>query len=133
MYQEEPGVHSAQSVEPALVQYIEQATALRLAAWQRHFSTAEMSRFKRVEAAQWHKLAQAAERLMARGQPPSCKPARALAAQLQALISQVVGDDPAQLQKMRTAMAAEPLLRAGAMLPPAVRAYLQAAAGQPGA
>jgi len=83
MYQDEPAVRSAQTAEPALVQYIEQATALRLAAWQRHFSTAEMSRFRRIDAAQWQQLSRAAEALMSQGLSPSSKPARALAAQLQ--------------------------------------------------
>jgi DNA-binding transcriptional MerR regulator len=129
MYQEEPLVRSAQTAEPELVLYIEQATALRLAAWQRHFSTAEMSRFRRVDAAQWQQLSRAAKALMTKGLPPSSKAARALAAQLQALISHVVGDDPEQLSRMRAALATEPLLRAGAMLPESVRGYLQAAAG----
>jgi len=70
--------------------------------------------------------------LMAKGLPPSSAPARALAAQLQALISRVVGDDPVQLMRMHAAMAAEPLLRAGAMLPAPVRGYLQAAAAPGG-
>jgi hypothetical protein len=43
-----------------------------------------------------------------------------------------VGENSVQLQKMRAAMAAEPLLRAGAMLPAPVTAYLQAAAAQQG-
>ncbi len=130
MYQDEPLVRSAQTAEPALVRYIEQATALRLAAWQRHFSSAEMSRFRRIDTAQWQQLSSAADALMTKGLSPASKPARELAAQLQALISQVVGDDPVQLSRMRAAMAAEPLLRAGAMLPERVRGYLQAAVGQ---
>jgi hypothetical protein len=44
-----------------------------------------------------------------------------------------VGDDPAQLARLRTAMASEPLLRAGAMLPERVSRYLQAAAAHEGA
>lgn len=130
MYQEEQLVRSAQSIEPELVRYIEQATALRLAAWQRHFSTAEMSRFRRIDVARWRQLGSAVEALMAKGLPPTSPPARALAADLHALISHVVGDDPVQLLKMQAAMAAEPLLRAGAMLPESVRGYLQAAAGK---
>lgn len=91
-----------------------------------------MSRFRRIDTAQWQQLSRAAEALMTKGLPPYSKPARALAAQLQALISQVVGDDPVQLSRMRAAMATEPLLRAGTMLPEPVRGYLQAAAGQGG-
>jgi hypothetical protein len=56
MYQEEPLTRSTQTPEPALLRYIDQATALRMAAWQRHFDTAEMSRFRRVDPAQWQQL-----------------------------------------------------------------------------
>ena len=43
-------------------------------------------------------------------------------------LGQAMGDDPALVQKMAGALAAEPLLRAGAMLSEPVKAYLQAAA-----
>jgi DNA-binding transcriptional MerR regulator len=127
MYHEAPRAPSVQTPDPDLLRYIEQATALRMAAWQRHFSIAEMSRFRRVDPAQWHQVARAAQALMAKGLPSSSVPTRALATQMHVLISRAVGDDPLQLQKMRDAMAAEPLLRAGAMLPAPVMAYLQAA------
>lgn len=121
-------MRGAQSVKPELVRYIEQATTLRLAAWQRHFSTGEMSRFRRVEPAKWRELSRAAQALMDQGLPPTSPSARALAGQFHALIHEVVGGDPVLLLKMRSAMAAEPLLRAGAMLPEPVKDYLQAAA-----
>jgi hypothetical protein len=44
------------------------------------------------------------------------------------LIDHTVGHDPQLMAKMVAALAAEPLLSAGAMMPPAARAYLQAAA-----
>lgn len=133
MYRDEPLVHGANRPDPALLRYIEQATALRMAAWRRHFSLAEMGRFRRADPVQWQQLAHEAEALIAAGLPPASAQARALAGRLQALVGQVVGGDPALLQKMRAAMAAEPLLRAGALLPPAVMGYLQAAAVQAGA
>jgi DNA-binding transcriptional MerR regulator len=130
MYQEEPLTSSTQTTEPALLRFIDQATELRMAAWQRHFNTAEMSRFRRVEPAQWQQLTEAVEALIAQGVPPSSAPAWSLAGQLQSLISQAMGDDPVLLQKMHAAMEAEPLLRAGSMLPAPVQQYLQAAAAQ---
>lgn len=128
MYLQEPLARQAGTPEVAMVRYIEQATALRLAAWLRHFSLAEMSRFQRVDEAQWAMLAADAEGLMAAQLPASSPAAQALAGRLQALIGQTVGNDPSLVQKMAAALAAEPLLRAGVMLPAAAKAYLQAAA-----
>jgi DNA-binding transcriptional MerR regulator len=124
----EPLARPAGTPEVALVRYIEQATALRQAAWLRHFSLAEMSRFRRVEPGQWNSLATDAQALMAAGQLPSSPAAQALARRLQALVLQTVGSDAGLTQKMAAALAAEPLLRAGAMLPEPVRVFLQAAA-----
>lgn len=128
MYLQEPLARQAGTPEVAMVRYIEQATALRLAAWLRHFSLAEMSRFQRVDEAQWATLAADAEGLMAAQLPASSPAAQALAGRLQALIGQTVGNDPSLVQKMAAALAAEPLLRAGVMLPAAAKACLQAAA-----
>lgn len=128
MYLQEPLARPAGAPGLAVVRYIEQATALRQAAWLRHFSLAEMSRFQRVALAQWQGLAADAQGLMAAQVPPTSPAAQALAERLRALVSQTVGHDPHLLRKMVSALAAEPLLSAGAMLPPAARAYLQAAA-----
>jgi DNA-binding transcriptional MerR regulator len=130
MVLQEPLARPAGTPELGLVRYIEQATDLRMAAWQRHFSLAEMARFQRVEAAHWDALAAEAQALMAAGTPASSPAAQALAGRLQALVMQTVGNDAGLVRKMAAALAAEPLLRAGAMLPAAVQAYLQAA-GQP--
>lgn len=138
MYRQEPvaqrraGPDAEHRPEPALLRYIEQATTLRMAAWRRHFSTAEMSRFRRADLAQWQQLAHATMELISTGVPATAPQARALAAQLHALVRHVVDDDPALLHKMQAAMAAEPLLRAGALLPPPVQAYLHAASAPPG-
>jgi DNA-binding transcriptional MerR regulator len=129
MYLQEPLARQAGAPELAMVRYIEQATALRLAAWQRHFSLAEMSRFQRVDEAQWAALAAETEGLMAAQAAVSSPAAAALVDRLRALIGQAVGKDPQLVQKMAAAMAAEPLLRAGAMLPAPAKAYLEAAAG----
>ncbi len=108
---EDPLARSAHGPDPDLLRYIEQATALRMAAWQRHFGTAEMSRFRRVEVGQWNQPTRAAEALIATGLPPTAAPARALASPLQAPISRVVGDDPVLLPAAALARAKRPRLR----------------------
>jgi predicted ATPase len=124
---QEPSARQGGAPELAVVRYIEQATSLRQAAWLRHFTLAEMGRFQRVDPAQWVALAEEAHQLMAAQVPASASTAQALAGRLHALISQTVDNDPQLVQKMAAAMAAEPLLRAGAMLPAPTKAYLQAA------
>lgn len=128
MYEQEPMARQAGAPGLAVLRYIEQATALRQAAWLRHFTLAEMSRFQRVDAAQWAALAADAQGLMAAQVPPAAAAAQALAGRLQTLVAQTVGNDPQLVRKMVAAMAAEPLLRAGARVPEAAKAYLQAAA-----
>ena len=127
MYLQEPMARRAGAPDLAVVRYIEQATALRQAAWLRHFSLAEMSRFQRVAAAQWAALGADAEALMAARVPATAAAAQALADRMHGLVSQAVGHDPQLVQKMAAAMAAEPLLRAGAMLAGPAKAYLQEA------
>lgn len=129
MVEQEPTARQAGAPEPAMVRYVEQATTLRMTAWQRHFTKDDMSRFRRVDAAQWRALATATHALMHAGVPATAPAAGALAGQLRTLVFQTVGEDPVLVRKMSAALAAEPLLRAGAQLPPAVQAYLQAAAG----
>lgn len=128
MVLQEPGARPSDAPEPALVRYIEQATDLRLAAWRRHFTLAEMGCFQRVDAAQWAALAADAQDLMDAGVPGSAPAAQVLAGRLQGLVGQTVGHDPQRVRKMVSAMAAEPLLRAGALLPAPAQAYLKAAA-----
>ncbi|MDT7835519.1 MerR family transcriptional regulator [Aquabacterium sp. OR-4] len=127
MYLQEPLARRDGAPELAMVRYIEQATALRQAAWLRHFSLAEMSRFQRLDTSQWAALAADAEGLMAARVPASHPAAQALAGRLQALIAHAVGHHPPLVQKMFAAMAAEPLLRAGAVLPAPTGDYLRAA------
>lgn len=127
MVMQEPLVRPAGTPELGLVRYIEQATDLRMAAWRRHFSLDEMSRFQRVEATAWAALSTEAEALMAAGVAATNPQAQALAGRLRDLVLQTVGQDPELVRKMAAALAAEPLLRAGAAVPPAVKAYLQAA------
>lgn len=128
MYLHEPLARQAGAPELAMVRYIERATALRLEAWQRHFTMADLSRFRRIDGSSWRDLAVAAQALMDRGVPVTDPAAGALAGRLHALFEQTVGADPALVRKMAAALAAESLLRAGAQLPPPVQAYLHAAA-----
>jgi DNA-binding transcriptional MerR regulator len=108
----------------AMVRYIDQACALRMTAWLRHFSMADLSRFVWVPPAQWQMLDQRLRDLVHAFVPPGAPAARAAAAQVHRLMRASVGGDERLLAQLQAAMAAEPVLRAGATLSEPARAYL---------
>lgn len=128
MYLGEPQARRAGGPDLAMVRYIAQATSLRLAAWQRHFTLAELGRFRHVGAAAWRQLADDAQALITNAAPLDAAPWQALGARLQGLLQQLSGHDPVLLLQLQHALAAEPLLRAGLPLPAALLAQLQAVA-----
>ncbi|MES2715613.1 MAG: MerR family transcriptional regulator [Pseudomonadota bacterium] len=124
----EPQARRPGGPDLVMVRYIEQATTLRLAAWQRHFSLADLGRFRHVGADDWRQLADDGQALINSATPLDAAPWQALAARLQGLLQQLSGHDPLRLQALQRALAAEPLLRAGLPLPAALLAQLQALA-----
>ncbi len=108
-----------------LVRYVEQATEQRMARWLAHFSMADLSRFGWVPLHEWRALDQAVSALIQRATQPTAPEARALGQAADKLVRRVVGGDAALLQILATAMAVEPVLRAGMNLTPPVQAYLQ--------
>ncbi|GCL63428.1 MerR family transcriptional regulator [Pseudaquabacterium pictum] len=127
MYLQEPTARPDGAPALDMVRYIEQATAPRLAAWLRHFTLDELRRFRPVGASAWAALAADTARLMVAGVPPASARAAALADRLRDLFHQTVGQAADLVPTMDAALAAEPLLRAGAPLPPDALAYLAAA------
>lgn len=125
LFVQEPAVRQAGAPDLAMVAYVEQATALRLAAWLRHFTLADLAAFRWVSHGVWQALAGQVQALMAAGVPPGAAAARALAAQAGVLVDQAVGGDAVLRHKLDGALQAEPLLRAGALLTPAQMAYLR--------
>ncbi len=125
---QDPLLRPAGAPDVAMVRDVERATSLRMAAWQHHVSLAGLSRFQRVEQADWARVATDAQVLMDARLPASTPAAQALAARLQALIALSVGNDVQLVQTMTQALVAEPLLRAGAMLPMPVKHLIEAAA-----
>jgi DNA-binding transcriptional MerR regulator len=128
MYQQEPGARALPGPGIAMVRYIEPATQRRFAAWLRHFSLAELSRLRWVPQARRQALADALQVLVDQVVPPQDPRARALAAQAHVQALEGMGGDTALAERLAQAMAAEPLLRAGATLPAPLRDYLAAVA-----
>lgn len=125
MYKGEPDARRNVGPELALVRYVEQATDLRMARWQAHFTLDQMSRFRWVPLAEWQAVEAAVRALIRRRASPRSAAARAACERADALVSRVAGDDPALRAQLAVAMAAEPLLRAGMKLGPEVLGYLQ--------
>ncbi len=126
MYKVEPAARKNEGPDLSVVRYMEQATTLRMARWQAHFTLDEMSRFRWVPLSDWRSVEATLQALIEQRTPPEATAARAACASADALISRTVGDDPVLLRKLATAMAAEPVLGAGMKLGPEVRAYLKA-------
>jgi DNA-binding transcriptional MerR regulator len=126
MYKVEPVARKSEGPDLAVVRYMEQATDLRMARWQAHFTLAEMSRFRWVPLSEWRTVETSIQGLMRQRTPPGSRAALAACARADALVSRAVGDDPVLLRKLAGAMASEPVLRAGMKLGNDSLAYLQA-------
>jgi len=134
MYKAEPAARrKTEGPDLSVVRYVEQATELRMARWQAHFTLADMSRFRRVPPREWRDVGDELQALMAQHTPPDAPAAQAAGARADALVSRTVGGDPELLRKLAAAMAAEPVLRAGANLGSEAMAYLKAVRAARGA
>ena len=125
MYGQEPGARQTPRPDLATVRYVKQATELRLAHWRKHCTMAELSRFGWVRHEKWQALTAAVRRLIADGVDPAAPAALAVQANALALLLRTADGDAALLHKLGSAVAADPVLRAGSALAPEVRAYMQ--------
>jgi DNA-binding transcriptional MerR regulator len=126
MYKTEPAARKNEGPDLSVVRYVEQATELRMARWQAYFTLADMSRFRWVPLSEWREVDAELQALMAQRTPPDEPAAQAACARADALVGRTVGNDPELLRKLAAAMAADPVLRAGAKLGPEAMAYLKA-------
>ena len=132
MYGQEPGARQTVGPDLATVRYVEQATELRLAHWRKHCTMAELSRFGWVRHEEWQALNAAVQRLIADGVAPASPAARPVQTIALALLLRAANGDAALAYKLGSAMAADPVLRAGSALTPEVWAYLQKMRGATG-
>lgn len=115
-------------MDRALLDYIEQATELRLAVLIKYIGVDGLQRLDKTLEPDWRALSERAERLMAAGAPPQSASARQLAREWQALLNRVTRHDAALREGLLAAYENEPLLQAGAAFSPDVRRYVQRAA-----
>ncbi|MDH5858892.1 MerR family transcriptional regulator [Lampropedia aestuarii] len=128
MHREAPETARHAGLETELMQYLEQAIELRLAALRRHLLPEELNRLDGSTGPEWEALAARGERLLASGVSPKMKAARELLEQYRELSLRTVSQDMPLATKLRQAYACEPILALGHFVGPRLRAYLDAAA-----
>lgn len=132
MYDAEPVLQKG-GVTRDVADYMARAIQLRMSLLLRHVSQEDLNRLVPVPEREWRALTDRVLPLMRAGTPPDAPEALALATEWKRLIERVCRGDAALAARLQRAHAAEPLLRAGAMLPGEVRDYLWAAAQAGGA
>jgi DNA-binding transcriptional MerR regulator len=129
MLREQPGLPLPSGMDRTLLEYINQAVQLRLAALARYVSTDELQQLDMTLEPEWEAFSERAERLIEDGTPPHCEGARQLARDWQSLVDRMVRHDGALGERLLAAFDNEPLLQAGAVFTPEVRQYVRQAAG----
>jgi hypothetical protein len=129
MLREQPGLPLPSGMDRTLLEYINQAVQLRLAALAKYVSTDELQQLDMTLEPEWDAFSERAERLIEDGTPPHCEGARQLARDWQSLVDRMVRHDGALGERLLAAFDNEPLLQAGAVFTPEVRQYVRQAAG----
>jgi DNA-binding transcriptional MerR regulator len=127
MLREQPGLPLPGGMDRALLDYINQAIQLRLAALAKYISADELQRLDRTLEPEWRALSERVERLMGEGVPAHSASARQLARDWQVLVDRFVRHDGALRERLLAAFENEPLLQAGAVFTPEIRRYVQQA------
>jgi DNA-binding transcriptional MerR regulator len=128
MLREQPGLPLPPGMDRALLDYIEQATQLRLAVVVKYIGPEGVQRLDKTLDPEWCALGERVERLMADGVPPRSAAARQVAREWQALLDRMVRHDATLREKLIAAYESEPLLQAGTAFTPEVRHYVRQAA-----
>lgn len=114
-------------LDAAVIQYMEQAVSLRMAAFRRHLSDEELERIDKRQGPRWADLARRIGQSMERGASPAGGPAQALLREWDDLLDDTTGHDPVLREKFERAYREEPILRIGHVIEPAMRAFIDRA------
>lgn len=124
MHRDAPATAIHAGLDPALLDYLEQAIEARMSALRRHLSDDDLGQLDGSTGPDWERFARDGERLLADHTPPGAPAARALRARYRELLGRTVRHDPQLAAKMQAAYVAEPILSHGHFLSPELRAYL---------
>lgn len=124
MHRMAPRTATHAGLDPAMLGYLEQAIAARMAALERHLAAEDLARLDGSLGPEWEQFAGEGQALLAAATPPDTPPARALHARYLDLLARTVRHDAALVEKMRRAYEAEPILSHGHFVSHELRAYL---------
>ncbi|MES2611309.1 MAG: MerR family transcriptional regulator [Pseudomonadota bacterium] len=125
MFRTEPSTQGRNHAPPGdMIEFVETAIKLRMALLEKYLTRDDLRRLGHVPHTQWEQLEQEVQQLLAGGVPCNHPDAITAALRWDALFGQLTGNEPTLREKLLTASAQEPLLRAGAPLSQAVRTYL---------
>lgn len=125
MFRTEPSTQGRNHAPPGdMIKFVETAIKMRMALLEKYLTREDLRRLGHVPHTQWEQLERDVQRLLAEGTPTSHPAALAAALRWDALFGQLTGHDPVLREKLLTASAQEPLLRAGSPLSQTVRNYL---------
>jgi hypothetical protein len=128
MLREQPGLPLPSGMDRELLEYMDQAIKLRLAVLAKYISVEDLERLDKTLGPEWRVFNERARRMMADAVPVHSESARQLAREWQALLDRTARHDVALRERLLAAYANEPLLQAGAHVPPEVGRYLRQAA-----
>ncbi|EJE48455.1 putative transcriptional regulator [Acidovorax sp. CF316] len=125
MFRTEPSTQGRNHAPPGdMIEFVETAIKMRMALLEKYLTREDLRRLGHVPHTQWEQLERDVQRLLADGVPAHQPEAVAAALRWDALFGQLTSHDPVLREKLLTASAQEPLLRAGSPLSQAVRNYL---------
>ena len=124
MHEHEPQTARHAGPEPELLNYLEQAIGLRMAALQRHLTTAELQGLDGSTGPDWEVFAASGEKLLARGVASQTAVARQLCVRYRELSLRTAGNNLLLAAKLAQAYATEPVLALGHFVSPKLRDYL---------
>lgn len=125
MYRQEPSAHGINHAPSSdMIEFVERAIQLRMAALGKYLLPADLARLGLVSAAQWQALEDEVAALLREQQAPGSPRGQAAATHWSALMEQLTRHDRQLRARLLLASASEPLLRSGSPLSPAVRDYI---------
>ncbi|MET0310571.1 MAG: MerR family transcriptional regulator, partial [Burkholderiaceae bacterium] len=111
--------------EGDMIDFVDEAAGLRMALTAKYLTLDDIKGFGRVPRADWHALDAQVSKLLEAGTPPGAPAARAALERWNELTDHLTGHRPEVKEKLLRAWAAEPLLRAGSIISPASREFLE--------